>query len=379
MTFQNGVYYSHYASPVVLNANTRVQCGQNTQAQNWAPIRLSVTDYGTFAANTAYTFRFPIITLPNSNNAPLTYIVRLIQISNNYHYPVIMNEYVYENLYQTTNVGNLNPQSAFLIQSTNYVQSSMTLTFNYNYYVPANGVETIIQLENDIQSALTSLSTLATSLGTGSYTYQYFPNINVVSYIKTTASNTSFNLGTYLTSTDQESFQIKRVYTYIDSNNIDYATFGGSSYGLFSVTPFTTWTTSSFTLVSSLPTVNSWGTYTIAFSSATAAFAEGSSILISIGTNLTIVDEYCLSTSGFQPGVNTNSNFVCKRYSTTSIMISGYAQITAGTSLSVTLYLMITQNAPGLSYLENAGISVTSAAGNPIVNAITNSISIAIS
>jgi hypothetical protein len=95
MSFYNGVYYSHFSSPAVGNANTRILCGQNTQGQNWAPIKLTTTDYGAVTAGTNYYFRFPLITFPSGTAVPLTYKVKLLSYSNNNAYPTIMNQFRY--------------------------------------------------------------------------------------------------------------------------------------------------------------------------------------------------------------------------------------------------------------------------------------------
>lgn len=90
MTFYNGVYFSSYSSPEILNANTRILCGQNTVTTNWAPIKLTVTDYGAVTAGTSYFFRFPLITLPTGAGIPLTYKVKLLQYGNGNAFPTIM-------------------------------------------------------------------------------------------------------------------------------------------------------------------------------------------------------------------------------------------------------------------------------------------------
>ena len=79
MPFYSGVEYSHWAQIAVANANTRIMCGQDTEAQNWAPAKLSITDYGSLSSSSTYYFRFPLITLPSGTNVPLTYKVKLLE------------------------------------------------------------------------------------------------------------------------------------------------------------------------------------------------------------------------------------------------------------------------------------------------------------
>ena len=97
MPFYSGVYYSHYASIAVANANTRIKCGINSQAQNYAPAILSITDYGALSTGTSYYFRFPLIALPSGTNVPLTYKVKLLYYANGQPYPTVISEYSYEN------------------------------------------------------------------------------------------------------------------------------------------------------------------------------------------------------------------------------------------------------------------------------------------
>lgn len=90
MPFYSGIYYSHWASIAVPNANTRIMCGKNTQEQNWAPAILSITDYGALSTSSDYYFRFPLITLPSGTNVPLTYRVQLLKYENEIPYPTII-------------------------------------------------------------------------------------------------------------------------------------------------------------------------------------------------------------------------------------------------------------------------------------------------
>jgi hypothetical protein len=107
MDFYSGVYFTHFSNPAHTNANTRILCGQSTLAQNWAPIKLTTTDYTALAAASSYYFRFPLITMPSGNNSPLTYKVKLLQYANGNHYPTIMSQFSYENVEQTSSTVNI--------------------------------------------------------------------------------------------------------------------------------------------------------------------------------------------------------------------------------------------------------------------------------
>jgi hypothetical protein len=99
-------------------------------------------------------------------------------------------------------------------------------------------------------------------------------------------------------------------------------------------------------------------------------------IISFVNSPFSIMDEYCMGISGFVQGTTiTGSNLVCKRYSSTSIIIQGYATIIANTPLSFTTYL-ITSTASITTYNSaQAYIQVYSAANNLILNGYTNTLS----
>jgi hypothetical protein len=140
MSFYSGVYYSHYSTPAVGNANTRILCGQNYQGQNWAPIKLTVTDYGAVSSGTGYYFRFPLISFPSGTSVPLTYKVKLLSYLNNNAYPTIINQFRYEN-YATVSPGTIQNQWASIYLTNNAVQQlSMSMSFSWSSYSIPNGV-----------------------------------------------------------------------------------------------------------------------------------------------------------------------------------------------------------------------------------------------
>lgn len=292
MPFYSGVYYSHYSAPAVTNANTRILCGQNTQAQNWAPIKLTITDYGAVTAGTSYFFRFPLVTLPSGSAVPLTYKVKLLQYSNGNAYPTIINQFSFENKYSVTNSYSSNSAWASLSLGSNVVQSTMSVSFSYsslNLYW--SGYETILKFKNNLINAMTSVSTL-TSLSTSGYAYQYYPNINLCSFIKNSDfTSYSFSLGTYTTSIDQQSFQLQFVNTYLSQTSLYGAIFNsGVSYSLNTISYGSSWTTSSFTKGTNILTPNSADLYTVSWMANYLSFPEGSYMILTFSTNFNILD-----------------------------------------------------------------------------------------
>jgi hypothetical protein len=130
-----------------------------------------------------------------------------------------------------------------------------------------------VKFKNNNIKALTSLNTL-TTLSNTHYNYQYYPNINVCSFIKNSGvASYGFSLGTYPTSIDQQSFQISWVYTYSGTGYFYYGYFGaGYSYSLNTINIANLWSSSSFSKISGLVTTYSWNLYTISFSSSTLSF-----------------------------------------------------------------------------------------------------------
>lgn len=96
MFFQNGIYFTHYSSPHVANANTRILIGQYSYSYTQPKVR--VTDYGAFSSGTSYYFRFPMIKNPSTYNIPFIYTIRLLSYASNTHYPVVMGFYEYNGL-----------------------------------------------------------------------------------------------------------------------------------------------------------------------------------------------------------------------------------------------------------------------------------------
>ena len=140
MAFYSGVYYSHFSTPVsasALNANTRILCSPSTptQAFNWAPVKLTVTDYISITAASSHYFRFPLIKLPSDTNVPLTYKVKLVSYSSGDSRPTIISSFVYENLVRTNSASSTNTH-AYFITTSNIVQNNVAVSFNYHssYY-----------------------------------------------------------------------------------------------------------------------------------------------------------------------------------------------------------------------------------------------------
>lgn len=137
--YYNGIYYSHYASIAVSNANTRTMCGMDTQKQNWAPAKLTITDYGALSASTTYYFRFPLITLPSGTNVPLTYKTKLLHYANGVPYPTIISYFDYEAKDKSSPATSDTNRWASFSLSNSVVQSTTSLTFDYSTYNFGNG------------------------------------------------------------------------------------------------------------------------------------------------------------------------------------------------------------------------------------------------
>lgn len=383
MAFYSGVYYSHYSTPVsasALNANTRILCSpsSNSQSLNWAPIKLTVTDYITITASSTHYFRFPLIQLPTNLNVPLTYKVQLISYKVNDAQPTIISSFVYENLVKTESASTVNTQANFLTTS-NVVQNNIGLSFSYNtaYYTIQNiGLETIVKFENDAIPALTSIEALKT-LTDASYAYEYYPNINLCLFRKTVNSASyGFSLGTFPTATDQQSLKITYVYTFTSNTEKRAAYFNSATYYVASTLSYAnSWTSTTFTRGSGLVGVNSQHLYTVTWRASYLTFPEGSYMVLTFSNLYTIVDEYCYSHSGFTQGSQTNSNLICKRYGTNTILVAGYAAlVNTISSLEIKLYMQIAANNIG-AYSSSVNIVVYSSTASTIINANTASLS----
>jgi hypothetical protein len=152
----------------------------------------------------------------------------------------------------------------------------------------------------------------------------------------------------------------------------------GTNVATYTVNAASTWTTSSFTKGTNLLTTNSYDLYTIKWSANYLTFPEGSYMLVTFNSYLNLIDEYCYAYSGFTQGVNTNSNLVCKRFSSNQILISGYAAVASSTLLSISVYMQISDalTANGTTYGAYATVTVVSSAGNNIISQNTASYNI---
>lgn len=248
----------------------------------------------------------------------------------------------------------------------------MAVTFRYTSNSFGNGAETLVKFRNNFIPALTSLATL-TSISQGSYSYQYYPNINLCSYVYTGGSSSnSFTLGTYPTSTDRQDFTLTFVQTFMGTTRWKGWFNSGTNTAVYTVFPASTWSSSSFTKGSNLLTTNSHDIYTVSWSANYLTFPEGSYMIITFNNYLTLIDEYCYSYSGFIQGTQANSNLVCKRYSNNQIIIAGYATLAPNAALSVSVYLAILDSmyvdpATGTTYTTDTTIIVYSNQDNKIV------------
>lgn len=136
MTFQNGYYFSHFSSPAVTNANTRLFCGQ--YSSSYTTPRLRTTDYGQLSAGTSYIFRYPLITNPTSRYLPFIYKFRLLSYANNIHYPTVIGYYEYNGLVLTA-TGSTSNVNLYHSISNAIVQSTLTFGVIFNTYNPPNG------------------------------------------------------------------------------------------------------------------------------------------------------------------------------------------------------------------------------------------------
>jgi len=152
------------------------------------------------------------------------------------------------------------------------------------------------------------------------------------------------------------------------------------------VGPASSWTTTTFSKATNLLTTNSWDLYTVRWSANYLTFPEGSYMIVTFQPQLNLVDEYCYSYSGFIQGVNSGSNLVCKRYSSSQVIISGYAALGSSAQLVISVYMYISDTLSINSTLGSnnnfntyATVAVYSSAGNQIVSANTNSYTLVLS
>ena len=226
MTFETGVYFSHFSDPAVTNANTRILCGQ--YSESYSPVKLRVTDYGSFAADTEYYFRFPLIMNPSGTTTPFMYKIRLLHYGSATFQPIVIGEYSYKNLQQTVS-GSTSALPMSLTTTGAVVQNTVSLTIQYTSYNAPSGTNILVKFKNDAIKALTSLSALTSLTNTNYDTYEYYPNINLCVFIKSNSVNDpSITLGSFPTIAYQESFTLSWAYAYPSTSTFYTSSFSSN-------------------------------------------------------------------------------------------------------------------------------------------------------
>ena len=120
------------------------------------------------------------------------------------------------------------------------------------------------------------------TLSDGSYSYEYYPNINLCLFRKTTNSNSyGFSLGTFPTSNDQQSLRITYVYTFTSNSHKRVAYFNSATNYVSSTLSYANyWSTSSFAKGTGLLGVNTQDLYTVIWSANYLTFLEGSHMIL---------------------------------------------------------------------------------------------------
>lgn len=315
---------------------------------------------------------------PTSVNNPFVYKIRLLSYANSNYFPKTLGYYEYNNLQMTVNGNAYETQYTALSVSNAYVQSSMSLTFYYDNYYPPSGTQIAVKFKNNALAALSSVQNLAGLTNANlNYAYEYYPNINLCIFKKLNSnSDKTMSMGTLPTTSAVSSFTISWANAYQDSSNIYYSNFYYALSKTISTTHKTSWDSSSFTKDLGLLNTNSMGIYTVAFSSSSLSFPEGSYMILTFSTYFTLIDDYCKTMSGFVQGATlSTSNLLCRKISATQIQVAGYNTIAAGSSLSINLYLQIALNS--LSWTSSTvNVKVYSSSAALIIDANTNAFSL---
>ena len=153
-----------------------------------------------------------------------------------------------------------------------------------------NGAETVVKFKNNYIDALTSLNTL-TSLSNSNFAYEYYPNINLALFRYTgTGTTRSFNLGSYPTSTDQQTFTLSFVQTYEGTTRVRGYFNSGTNLATYTVSAASSWSTSTYTKGTQLVSTNSHDKYTVSWQASYLTFPEGSYMIITFNNRINLID-----------------------------------------------------------------------------------------
>ena len=235
---------------------------------------------------------------------PFVYKIKILSYENSKYYPKVLGYYEYNNLEDTDGYSSSSQYIRLYEDSNDYVQRSMGLSITYNSYYPPINSEIIVKFRNNEIKALTSLSGLTSITNSNYGHYEYYPNINLCLFKKTTNTNDkSISLGSFPTSTAQESYRISYVHAYHSTGSTHYTSnfninsqdgtsgSGGSVSATLNVA--NSWSTSSFTRISGHSRTHSVGIYKISFRSNSLNFPEGSHMTIALDSDFEIEQDEC--------------------------------------------------------------------------------------
>ena len=154
----------------------------------------------------------------------------------------------------------------------------------------SSGAETYVKFRNNYIPALTSLATL-TSISNSNFAYEYYPNINLALFRYTGGGTTrSFNLGSYPTSTDEQTFTINFIQTHSGTSRVKGYFNAGTSVATYTVSAANSWTSSTFTKGTQLVSTNSHDKYTVTWQANYLTFPEGSRMLVTFNNQISLLD-----------------------------------------------------------------------------------------
>lgn len=359
-SFKSGSVYSHNLGNANASANTVVQFAQYTN--KFAPLVFSLSLQSAYTDNNAYIWRIPMIQNPSATFAALRYNLTLVNYGNTVSYGSIVsfceiiNEY-----YTVSNTSSV--LSATIVSSSSQIQSSsVSLYIDLNMYTLTQWNVATWKLDNSLVG-LTNIPDFVSPNDTTNYFYYYFPKVNMVMAEKKTANNIyTIGLGSTESSQDYSTtFNFNFIKVFSTSN----AQLLTNPYTLYTKVPsaltltyFTSYSASTVTLIEGLQNVGSNSMYLLTFTVQKIPLGGEVNVVLNptyFAFPSGFVGRQCHVQAGFVKSSSYNQVLRCFQSATSpyAYIIRGFSAVTAGTQLSLYVYMKNIAAGTSISFTVN--------------------------
>jgi hypothetical protein len=381
-SFKNGAVFSHQLSNANTSANTVVLFSQYTNI--FAPLIFSLSLQSAYVDNTAYIWRIPLIQNPTATFAALRYNLTLLSYASSNSYGNIVsfcesiNEY-----YTVTNTSSV--LTASIVSSSSQIQStSVNIGINMGINSIAMGNVATWKLDNSLLG-LVNLPDFALPSDTNNYYYYYFPKVNMVMAEKKTPTSV-YTIGIGSTESSQE-YSTTFNFNWIKIFSTSSAQLLTNPYTLYTNNPsaltltyFSSYSTSSVTLIEGIQSIGSSSLYLIRFTVPRVPLGGEVNVVLNpsyFSFPSGSVGRSCNVEIGFARSSNNQQVLRCYQSSTSpyAYIIKGFTNIMSGVQMGVYVYMNSVAAGTNVPFTVNIyGVSGLYSSFITSANILTNNI-----